>query len=284
MIRNKKINLAWLLLASATLTLSAQEPTEEQIKAEELELFRIMGYAMAQQLQLHIGYDEDELDAIFEGMRAEATGEEPPENFRESLMKVTSLYTARQEQHRVKQEAEAAKLASKNKEEGEAFLAKVEQREGVQKTESGLLYEILEEGDGDYAGASDRVTVNYRGTLIDGREFDANQNVEFMLNRVVPGFSEGLRLVRPGGKIKLYFPSELGYGDRPQRPGSIIEPGSALIFEVELLEISETPAAPMRANRPPAPPNVTPPPPPSNLRPPSGSPPPPPSSRPDSSN
>jgi FKBP-type peptidyl-prolyl cis-trans isomerase FkpA len=78
---------------------------------------------------------------------------------------------------------------------------------------------MIEEGTGKSPADSDRVKVNYKGTLIDGREFDANDNADFMVNRVVPGFSEGLQLLKEGGKIKLYIPSELGYGDRPARPG-----------------------------------------------------------------
>jgi FKBP-type peptidyl-prolyl cis-trans isomerase len=126
-------------------------------------------------------------------------------------------------------------------EEGEEFLARNKKRNEVITTASGLQYEVMTEGTGPKPVATDEVTVHYHGTLIDGRVFDSsverNQPATFPLNRVIPGWTEGLQLMSVGSKYKFYIPTELAYGQRP-RQGSIIRPNMALIFEVELLSIN----------------------------------------------
>lgn len=128
-----------------------------------------------------------------------------------------------------------------NKVKGEAFLAEKFNETGVAKTESGLLYQILEEGNDVKAAEKDTVWVNYTGTLIDGTEFDSNKNagepVQMMVDNVIPGFKEGLGLVGEGGKIKLYIPSDLAYGERGSR--GAIEPNSALIFDIEVTKVGK---------------------------------------------
>lgn len=132
------------------------------------------------------------------------------------------------------------KSIQKNLEEGQAFLEKNKENEGIIVTESGLQYEIIEEGTGVSPIATDTVVCNYRGTLIDGTEFDSSYEREepakFVLNKVIPGWTEGLQLMKEGAKYKFYIPTELGYGQRV-RPGGKIEPNMALIFEVELIEV-----------------------------------------------
>lgn len=128
-----------------------------------------------------------------------------------------------------------------NKVKGEEFLNKKFNESGVEKSESGLLYKIIEKGDTSIvASAKDTVWVNYTGTLIDGKEFDSNKKagepVQMMVDNVVPGFKEGLQLVGQGGKIELYIPAELGYGERGNRG---IEPNSTLIFEVEVTKVGK---------------------------------------------
>ena len=131
-------------------------------------------------------------------------------------------------------------MAGTNIEAGKAFIAELANNENLKKTPSGLYYQITREGEGTYPSATDTVTVHYRGTLIDGTEFDSsysrNAPATFPLNRVIAGWTEGLQLVREGGEIMLYIPSELGYGN--QAKGGIIKPGSTLVFKVELLEIT----------------------------------------------
>jgi hypothetical protein len=122
---------------------------------------------------------------------------------------------------------------------GQAFLAENAKQPGVKQTATGLQYEILAPGDGRAPKASDTVKVNYRGTLLDGTEFDSsykrNEPIEFPLGGVIRGWTEGLQLIKEGGKIKLFIPSNLAYG--PRGAGGIIGPDETLIFEVELLKV-----------------------------------------------
>lgn len=132
------------------------------------------------------------------------------------------------------------------KAEGAKFLADNAQREGVVVTESGLQYEVIAEGKGPKPTAAQTVKVHYTGTLIDGTVFDSSvergEPVEFILNRVIPGWTEGVQLMSKGAKYKFYIPYELGYGERGA--GEDIPPYSTLIFEVELLDFHDTPATP----------------------------------------
>ena len=125
-------------------------------------------------------------------------------------------------------------------ESGMAFLAKNKTRTEVKTTASGIQYEVITEGTGARPLAVDSVTVNYKGTLIDGTEFDNSytrgEPITFPLNRVIPGWTEGLQLMSVGSKYKLYIPYTLAYGSNDQGP---IPGGSALIFEVELLDIKK---------------------------------------------
>lgn len=124
-------------------------------------------------------------------------------------------------------------------EKGRAFLAENATKPGVKQTSSGLQYIIVQPGEGRSPKATDTVKVNYRGTLIDGTEFDSsykrNAPIEFPLNGVIPGWTEGLQLLKEGGKIQLFIPSNLAYG--PRGAGGIIGPDETLIFEVELLQV-----------------------------------------------
>ncbi|MDR1983476.1 MAG: FKBP-type peptidyl-prolyl cis-trans isomerase [Prevotellaceae bacterium] len=128
-----------------------------------------------------------------------------------------------------------AKKNEKNKAEGEAFLANNKNEPGVITTESGLQYKIEKEGTGAYPTAESEVEVKYVGTLIDGREFDSG-TTSFPLNRVIAGWTEGIQKINEGGKIKLFIPYNLAYGEQ-NVPRTIIEGCSALIFEVELIKI-----------------------------------------------
>jgi len=126
------------------------------------------------------------------------------------------------------------------KEEGEKFLKENQTREGVITTESGLQYEIIDEGTGAQPAASDTVTVHYRGTLIDGKEFDSSykrgEPIAFPLRNVIAGWTEGLQYMKKGSVHRLFIPSELAYGKRGA--GNVIPPDAALIFDVELLKIN----------------------------------------------
>lgn len=125
-----------------------------------------------------------------------------------------------------------------NKVAGEAFLAENTKKENIVTTASGLQYEILAEGEGPSPSATTSVTVHYKGTTLDGKEFDSsysrNEPATFPLNRVIAGWTEGLQLMNAGAKYRFFIPSELAYGQRGA--GADIGPNAALIFEVELLK------------------------------------------------
>lgn len=146
-----------------------------------------------------------------------------------------------------RQVAERAAQATKAKEEGEKFLAENAKKDGVKTTASGLQYKVLTEGKGESPKATDKVTVHYKGTLINGEEFDSsyarNQPVTFPLGNVIPGWTEGLQLMSPGAKFQFFIPSALGYGERGA--GVKIGPNATLIFEVELIAV-EKEAAPAK--------------------------------------
>ncbi|WP_323841087.1 MULTISPECIES: FKBP-type peptidyl-prolyl cis-trans isomerase [unclassified Moraxella] len=131
---------------------------------------------------------------------------------------------------------EAEEKATKNKTDGEQFLAENAKKAGVQTTASGLQYKVIKEGTGKQPKVTDVVTVHYEGKLIDGKVFDSSYErgipAQFKLNEVIKGWTEGLQLMKEGGKYELYVPSELAYGDAGN---PVIEPNSVLIFTVELL-------------------------------------------------
>ncbi len=130
-------------------------------------------------------------------------------------------------------------MAQSPLEKGEKFLAENKSKEGVKTTASGLQYKITKEGTGKQPAATDSVLVHYEGKLLDGTVFDSsikrNEPISFPLNRVIPGWTEGLQLVKEGGKAILYIPSKLAYGSRGA--GGAIGPDETLIFEVELIKV-----------------------------------------------
>ena len=188
-----------------------------------------------------LGYSLD-LEAFRLGMEESALKANrslSDEDLRTAVTEIQQLYQQRQ------QEAQLAK-ANANLQEGEAFLVENGKKEGVVTTTSGLQYKILTMGEGPKPLESDTVQVHYRGTLIDGTEFDSSYShggpATFPLNGVIKGWTEGLQLVNQGAKAELYIPSELAYG--PAGMGPVIGPNSALVFEVELLAINPQPPEP----------------------------------------
>ncbi|MEQ3498125.1 FKBP-type peptidyl-prolyl cis-trans isomerase [Tenacibaculum sp. SSH1-16] len=154
----------------------------------------------------------------------------------------TFFQKKQQEKMKQMQEEQAKKAEAEfgdNKKAGEEFLATNKVKEGVKTTESGLQYVVLKEGEGEVPTANSRVKVHYHGTLIDGTVFDSSvergEPTEFGVGQVIKGWTEGLQLMKPGAKYKFFIPQELAYG--AQQRGQHIKPFSALVFEVELLEI-----------------------------------------------
>jgi FKBP-type peptidyl-prolyl cis-trans isomerase len=163
-------------------------------------------------------------------------GEEEMKKILEDLQKTLM---AKQQEQAAKQQEQAKVVSEKNKKDGEAFLAANKKKDGVVTMPSGLQYKVLVAGKGKSPKATDTVTVNYKGTLIDGTEFDSSYKrgkpASFPLNQVIPGWTEAVQLMKEGAKWELYVPSSLAYGERGA--GANIGGNATLIFEVELLSI-----------------------------------------------
>ena len=127
-------------------------------------------------------------------------------------------------------------MAQSSLEKGQAFLQDNASKEGVTTTASGLQYKVLQEGNGKSPKSTDTVRVNYRGTLINGTEFDKSSSpIEFPLNQVISGWTEGVQLMKEGSRYEFYIPSDLAYGKRGA--GGAIGPDETLIFQVELIKV-----------------------------------------------
>ena len=146
-----------------------------------------------------------------------------------------------QQEMQAKQQAKQVEAAATNAAAGKAFLEENGKREGVTTTKSGLQYEVMIAAEGDKPAATDTVKVHYHGTLTDGTVFDSSVDrgspIDFPLNGVIKGWTEGVQLMSVGSKYKFYIPSDLAYGDRGSPPK--IGPGATLVFEVELLEVTK---------------------------------------------
>ncbi len=154
---------------------------------------------------------------------------------------IKETMTAFQQQLMEKQQKKMAELSEKNKKEGEAFLTENAKKEGVVTLPSGLQYKVISKGDGPSPSATDTVTVNYRGTLVDGTEFDSSykrgEPATFPVNGVIRGWTEALQKMKKGDKWELYIPASLAYGERGAGP--VIGPNATLIFEVELMDVKK---------------------------------------------
>jgi FKBP-type peptidyl-prolyl cis-trans isomerase FklB len=158
-------------------------------------------------------------------------------------------------------EQKQKELGEKNKTEGTKFLEENKKKPGVKTTASGLQYKVEKEGTGPQPKGTDMVTVNYRGTLIDGTEFDSSykrgQPATFPVNGVIKGWTEALQLMKKGAKYQLFIPSNLAYGERAMGPD--IGPNSTLTFEVELMDVKPPPApVPQGSPKVPPPPSPAP--------------------------
>jgi len=232
--------------------LAADTVPEENSQAHLIEAFAY--FSTFQSGYQAFGFGVDDAAAITKGVTQALADAEPSEamialiqspEFQAFMQPRTEAAQAEaaaaQAEAQATAEAAAAEAGKENRAAGQAFIAALQEDAGVQSTESGLHYKILEPGEGDLPALTDTVLVHYKGTRIDGTPFDSSYDrgepATFPLNGVVPGFGEGLTKIAAGGKIILYIPSELGYGNTP-RPGGPIQPGDTLVFECELLEIN----------------------------------------------
>lgn len=179
---------------------------------------------------------ELDLDLLIEALRASFNGEETLLTREEALAERDKFMQRRQQELADQQALDA----QRNLEEGQAFLAQNAERDDITVTESGLQYRVMTEGDGASPEATDQVTVHYRGTLLNGTEFDSSyargEPATFALNQVIPGWTEGVQLMQEGDKYEFFIPADLAYGEQG-RPGPI-GPNATLIFEVELIEVA----------------------------------------------
>jgi FKBP-type peptidyl-prolyl cis-trans isomerase FklB len=206
---------------------------EMQLQDESARINYSLGYQLGSDFSRQ-GIKMDS-EALNKGIHDALSGAEPlmtPEAVRATLAELKRRIVAEQKK-------KAAEEAVKFQEESKKFLEENAKKEGVVTTESGLQYQIIEPGTGKTPAPTDKVTVNYRGTLVDGHEFDSSYKrgrpASFQLNGVIKGWTEGLQLIKEGGKIKLFVPPELAYRDR----GPLAN--RALIFDVELVSVAEPP-------------------------------------------
>lgn len=226
-----------ILLSAAGLAMAGISGAQDQSTAPATPKVDPVSYIIGNNIGNNFKQEglEIDLDSLLAGMKDALAG--APSKYSDA--QIREIMVKFQQEMQEKQEAKAAELAKKNAEEGKAFLEKNGKRDGVVTTASGLQYEVLKPGNGPKPSASDTVKVHYHGTLIDGTVFDSSverdEPVEFPLDRVIKGWTEGVQLMPVGSKYKFYIPSALAYGERgTQGP---IGPNATLIFEVELLEI-----------------------------------------------
>lgn len=190
-----------------------------------------LGADVAKSLQSRNGVDELNYSAFIKGMQEVFEGEE-----------VMMDDSQRRNKIRTYLQQLSQKRNQENLEKGQEFLEENKNKEGVQVTESGLQYRVIEEGSGITPDANDTVKVHYTGKTIDGEVFDSSKErgkpAEFPVNRVIKGWTEGLQMMKEGAQYKFFIPTDLAYGTQV-RPGGEIEPNEALIFDVELLEVTK---------------------------------------------
>jgi FKBP-type peptidyl-prolyl cis-trans isomerase len=224
---------AWASAASAALLLvGAAGVQAQELDTKEKELSYMFGMDIGSSLKAQ--EEGLNLDVLFDGIRAVYEGTE-------TALTAEQAAAVRQAYIMQRQEAQAAAqaaIATENLALAEAFLAENAGMDGVITTDSGLQYQVIAEGDGPMPGPSDTVSVHYRGSLPDGTEFDSSysrgQPLSIGVGQVIPGWTEGLQMMPVGSKFMFFIPPELGYGESGGGP---IPPNSALIFEVELLDI-----------------------------------------------
>ena len=174
-------------------------------------------------------------DALAQGLKDAISGNKLLMTEQEIKESLSSL----QKEMMEKQAERTKQLSEKNKKEGDAFLAENKKKEGVKTLPSGLQYKVITEGTGKTPKAEDTVITNYRGTLIDGTEFDSSykrgQPATFPVKGVIPGWTEALQLMKEGSKWELFIPASLAYGERGA--GNLIGPYTTLIFEIELISV-----------------------------------------------
>ena len=220
----RRIIFAALITLLAIPAFAADEP-----KTEEQKTLYAIGVVMARQLSA-FSLTPTEFEFVKQGLIDTMAGKAP-------VVEPDAYNPKIQELANVRRKAQGDKLAAAGKE----LIDKAAKEKGAVKTDSGLIYLSLKEGSGPVPAATDKVKVNYRGTLVDGKEFDSSykrgQPAEFPLNGVIKCWTEGVQMMKVGGKAKLVCPPEIAYGERGA--GGLIPPNATLVFEVELIEVKK---------------------------------------------
>ena len=224
-----------VLLLTAGSVFAAAPPTE--LKTDEQKL----SYAMGLDLGEYFKSLEDKFD-----LTVLQQGINDGYNGNKSLLTVeeaASIQQAFAKRQQEKQIQKTVAMVQKNRKAAEEFLKTNKAKEGVVETKSGLQYKVVKKGSGAKPKPTDTVKVQYKGSLLDGKEFDSsykrNEPAVFQVNQVIAGWQEAVPLMEVGATYELYIPPDLAYGDRGAPP--VIEPGSMLVFQVELLEIQQAP-------------------------------------------
>lgn len=244
--------LAAAIAAVALVTVGCENGTDEngtdaaaenggaqmQLNSLEDRISYMFGYNAGQQLKAQ-GIEPNG-EAVAQAVQDGYSGSEPQlsqEQIQATMQEYQQKLATMQEEEQAKQQA----ASEENKKKGEEFLAQNAKKEGVVTLPSGLQYKQIEAGQGEQPDDNDTVTVHYRGTLIDGTVFDSSYDrgepVSFPLQRVIPGWTEGLQHMKVGSKYELYIPSDLAYGPGGSPPK--IGPNETLIFQVELLDVKD---------------------------------------------
>jgi FKBP-type peptidyl-prolyl cis-trans isomerase len=241
----KKVLFVILSIALVTSVFAQKKGAAKPAKASESKIeFKTMMDSVSYSIGIYTGknYQNNKLtdlnlDAFFQGIKDVYAGSTP-------ILTEVQINGVMQRFQIVMQERQKAamqEMAEKNKKDGEAFLAANKKKEGVVTTASGLQYKIITKGTGKIPTAQDTVVAHYKGSFIDGKEFDSSMKnggepATFPLGQVVKGWQEALQMMPVGSKWELFIPSDLAYGDQAI-PNNPIPPGTTLIFEIELISI-----------------------------------------------
>jgi len=217
----------WLVPFVLAVVVMAAPTAAQELKSDDDKALYAIGVVLADRLA-PFALSAAELELVKAGLGDAVLGRERKVDAREQMARIQQLRAAR-----------AATVAAVEKKTGDAYMAKAAAATGARRTDSGLVVTTLKAGTGPSPKATDKVKVHYHGTLTDGSVFDSSvqrgQPATFPLNGVIKCWTEGMQLMKVGGKSRLVCPAELAYGDRGAPPR--IKPGATLVFEVELLEI-----------------------------------------------
>ena len=234
-----KCNLKHLIVLAAALVVTLNAPAFAQSEkgaegtdASNEKISYVIGYDLFTKVKSN--YDEVDVDAFFKGIQDAVEGK--PAMEKKEMQEAMAMF---KQKLRQKQMEQTQKVLKENKAAGTAFMEDNKGKEGVKTLDSGIQYIVLKEGTGKSPEKSDKVKCHYKGMTIDGEVFDSSyergEPAVFKLDQVIQGWTETIPMMKTGGKWKIFIPADLAYGNRGA--GKVIEPGSTLIFEVELISI-----------------------------------------------